>query len=77
MNEEDEEILRHQVDMFGQDQEFGLLNRLDNETGGFLYFAKNQKAFDHFKSLQKSELVKKFYLAQIEGKLNNKKFLLT
>ena len=68
-NEECEEILRQQVDRFGQDQEFGLLNRLDNETGGFLYFAKNKEAFDHFKSLQKSELVKKFYLAQIEGML--------
>ena len=31
---EDPEVqLRHQVDTFGEDQEFGLLNRLDNETG--------------------------------------------
>jgi hypothetical protein len=27
-----EEVLSHQVDTFGQDQEFGLLNRLDNDT---------------------------------------------
>ena len=67
--EEFEEILCQQVDMFGQDQEFGLLNRLDNETGGFLYFARSPEAFAHFKSLQKSELVKKFYIAQIEGML--------
>lgn len=65
-NEEFEAILRQQVDMFGQEQEFGLLNRLDNETGGFLYFARSQEAFAHFKSLQKSGLVRKFYLAQIE-----------
>ena len=72
-NEEFEEILRQQVDMFGQDQEFGLLNRLDNETGGFLYFARSPEAFAHFKSLQKSELVKKFYLAQIEWALREQK----
>lgn len=72
-NEEFEEILRQQVDTFGQDQEFGLLNRLDNETGGFLYFARSPEAFAHFKSLQKSELVKKFYLAQIEGELRDEK----
>lgn len=70
-NEEFEEILRQQVDTFGQDQEFGLLNRLDNETGGFLYFARSPEAFAHFKSLQKSELVKKFYLAQTEWELKH------
>ena len=64
---EDPEVqLRHQVDTFGEDQEFGLLNRLDNETGGFLYFAKNIDAFHQFKTLQKSEKIQKFYLAQIE-----------
>lgn len=67
--EDKEKILHHQVDTFGQDQEFGLVNRLDNETAGFLYFAKSQKAFDHFKSIQKSGKVKKFYMAQVEGKL--------
>lgn len=70
-NEEFEAILRQQVDMFGQEQEFGLLNRLDNETGGFLYFARSQEAFAHFKSLQKSGLVRKFYLAQIEWELKH------
>ncbi len=62
-----EAILRKQIDTFGQEKEYGLLNRLDNETAGFLYFAKSQKAFDHFKSLQKSGHIKKFYLAQIVG----------
>jgi 23S rRNA-/tRNA-specific pseudouridylate synthase len=69
--EELEEILSHQVDTFGQEQEFGLLNRLDNETAGFLYFAKNIEAFTRFKSLQKSNQVKKYYLAQIEGMLKS------
>ncbi|MCX6823138.1 MAG: pseudouridine synthase, partial [candidate division SR1 bacterium] len=69
--EENEEILRQQVDTFGEDQEFGLLNRLDNETGGFLYFAKNIDAFHQFKNLQKSEKIQKFYLAQIEGRINS------
>ena len=69
---EDPEVqLRHQVDTFGEDQEFGLLNRLDNETGGFLYFAKNNDVFHQFKTLQKSEKIQKFYLAQIEWRLNS------
>ncbi|MEI8092213.1 MAG: pseudouridine synthase [bacterium] len=67
--EENEELLRQQVDTFGQDQEFGLLNRLDNDTAGFLYFAKSVNAFDHFKSLQKSAKIQKFYIAQVEGTL--------
>lgn len=60
-----EDMLRQQVETFGEDQEFGLLNRLDNDTAGFLYFAKSKKAFDEFKWLQKSDKVKKFYIAQI------------
>jgi len=69
-NEQLKELLSKQVDTFGQEQEYGLLNRLDNETAGFLYFAKTPEAFAHFKSLQKSGSIKKYYLAQINGKLS-------
>ena len=31
-NKNIKEAFGHQVDTFGQDQEFGLLNRLDNDT---------------------------------------------
>jgi 23S rRNA-/tRNA-specific pseudouridylate synthase len=62
------QTIRHQVDIFGQGQEYGLLNRLDNETAGFLYFAKSQQSYTHFKSLQKSGKINKYYLAQTYGK---------
>lgn len=68
--EDPEAQIRRQVDTFGENREFGLLNRLDNETGWFLYFAKNNDVFSQFKTLQKSEKIQKFYLAKIEGMLN-------
>lgn len=64
-NNDIQAILHVQVDTFGQEQEFGLLNRLDNDTGGFLYFARNQKAYDVYKELQKEEKITKYYLAQV------------
>ena len=66
-----DQLLRQQVETFGEDQEFGLLNRLDNDTAWFLYFAKNKKAFDEFKVLQRSDGVKKYYLAQVAWRLIN------
>jgi 23S rRNA-/tRNA-specific pseudouridylate synthase len=35
------------------DKEYGLLNRLDEPTGGFLTFATNQPAKDDFVELQR------------------------
>ena len=57
----------YQVDTFGQEQEYGLLNRLDNDTSGFLYFAKTKEFYSTFKQLQKESKVTKYYLAQVYG----------
>jgi 23S rRNA-/tRNA-specific pseudouridylate synthase len=47
------------------DQEFGLLNRLDTPTGGFLTFAANPKAKEDFLILQRQWDIDKHYLAVV------------
>lgn len=58
--------IQHQLDVFWKDKELGLLNRLDNETAGFLYFAKTQEAFDRYRHLQSEGKINKRYIAQIQ-----------
>ena len=58
--------IQHQFDIFGKDGELGLLNRLDNETAGFLYFAKTTEAFDRYRHLQSEGKINKRYIAQIQ-----------
>ncbi|HMS90683.1 MAG TPA: RNA pseudouridine synthase [Candidatus Absconditabacterales bacterium] len=69
-----ESSIKHQFDVFGKEQELGLLNRLDNETAGFLYFAKTQEAFDRYRQLQAQGKVHKWYIAQIQGTPNESAF---
>jgi 23S rRNA-/tRNA-specific pseudouridylate synthase len=45
-------FLHHQTTKFTKEQEYGLLNRLDNDTGGFLYFAKNPESYQFYKDQQ-------------------------
>ena len=54
-------------------EEGGLLNRLDNETGGLVLFAKNNYSFNYYKEQMKSEKIKKIYTAIVYGRLKNKK----
>ena len=59
-----------QTKVFSQQEEFGLLNRLDNDTSGFLYFANNTQAHAQYKTLQKEGKIFKKYLAQVQGKVD-------
>lgn len=59
-------LIKDQLTNFGKDKELGLLNRLDNETAGFLYFAKTQEAFDRYRQLQSEGKINKRYIAQIQ-----------
>ena len=61
-----QDAIQHQLNIFGKEKELGLLNRLDNETAGFLYFAKNQEAFDRYRHLQSEGKINKWYIAQIQ-----------
>lgn len=45
------------------------MNRLDNETAWFLYFAKNEKIYQEYKELQKNGKIEKIYLADIHGEI--------
>ncbi len=47
--------------------EGGLLNRLDNETGGIVLFAKNNDSFDYYSDLMRAGKIAKFYNAFSEG----------
>lgn len=59
-------IIENQKTQFSSNLEYGLLNRLDNDTWWLLYFAKNQKAYDQFKKVQSEWLVVKIYIADVD-----------
>lgn len=61
-----QDAIQHQLSVFGKDEELWLLNRLDNETAGFLYFAKTQEAFDRYRQFQTEGKINKRYIAQIQ-----------
>lgn len=56
-----------QTKQFTKEQEYGLLNRLDNDTWGFLYFARNKESFQAYKHEQNKWLIQKMYLAEVYG----------
>ncbi len=57
----------HQARLFGKSWELWLLNRLDNDTAGFLYFAKSKEAMVRYRKLQAEGKIHKRYIAQIQG----------
>lgn len=60
-------FIENQTTQFTKEQEYGLLNRLDNDTGWFLYFAKNTESFRLYKEQQQKWELQKMYLAQVHG----------
>lgn len=53
--------------IFWESLEYWLLNRLDNDTWGLLYFAKSIEIYDNYKHQQSQNLITKFYIAQVSG----------
>ena len=53
--------------------EGGMLNRLDNDTGGLVMFAKNDKAFEYYLAQMQHEKIQKNYMAITDGKLKSEK----
>ncbi len=47
--------------------EGGLLNRLDNETGGITLFAKNDEAFQYYHKEMKNNNIEKKYITVVDG----------
>lgn len=60
-------FLHYQTTEFTKEQEYGLLNRLDNDTGGFLYFAKNIESYELYKEQQQKLAIQKMYITQVHG----------
>jgi len=54
---------------FSEAEEYWLLNRLDNDTSGLLYFAKNKEIKQKYIEAQKEGNIRKIYLADIAGRL--------
>jgi len=52
---------------FSRAQEYGLVNRLDTPTSGFLYFAKSVSAYIDHKLHQKEDRLIKHYIAKVDG----------
>jgi 23S rRNA pseudouridine1911/1915/1917 synthase len=57
----------HQISVFGEEGEYGLLNRLDNVTSWLLYFARSYEAKAEYMHLQEQWLITKTYYAQVYG----------
>lgn len=59
------------------DKEFGLINRLDNNTWWLLFFAKNKNIYDEYRSLQSQWNVNKHYICDVHGILENQHITIT
>lgn len=72
-------VIQNQLSIFDIDQEYWLLNRLDNDTSGFLYFAPDIQFYNKYKSIQSSNKIEKFYIAKVCGQpsmINQNQFYL-
>lgn len=49
------------------DKEFGLVNRLDNDTWWLLFFAKNREIYNQYKVLQSQDKIEKIYICDVYG----------
>lgn len=55
---------------FSAEEEYWLLNRLDNDTAGFLYFAKTKSIKEEYKRLQDEQKINKMYIANLQGRVD-------
>ena len=60
-------IVSWQQEMFDKDDEYGLVNRLDNDTSWLLYFAKTPLFKSRYKHDQSEWKIKKYYIADVYG----------
>lgn len=58
-------IVNKQKQIFWTEKEIGMLNRLDNKTSWFLFFAKTKEFFDKHKLLQSQNKSIKTYIAEV------------
>ena len=69
-------IMLWQRKFFSKQDEYGLVNRLDNDTTWLLYIAKTPLFKDKYKQAQKDWKIEKYYVADVYGKFpENEKFI--
>ena len=61
-------IIARQREFFSEQDEYGLVNRLDNDTTWLLYMAKTPLFKDKYKQAQVDWKVEKYYVADVYGK---------
>lgn len=61
-------IIKSQKEYFSQQDEYGLVNRLDNDTTWLLYLAKTPLFKEKYKQAQTDWKVEKYYVADVYGK---------
>ena len=61
-------IIKSQKEYFSQQDEYGLVNRLDNDTTWLLYLAKTPLFKEKYKQAQTDWKVEKYYVAEVYGK---------
>lgn len=66
-SDSDSAVRSHQISVFGEEWEYGLLNRLDTVTAGLLYFARSYEAKAEYMHLQSQNHIQKIYYAQVYG----------
>ena len=67
----DDDFTKNQLNNFIKEQEYWLLNRLDNDTSWFLYFAKDEEKYNNFKLQQKNNQIEKVYYAMVKTNIEN------
>lgn len=50
---DDVQIRKHQISTFGEEGEYGMLNRLDTVTVGLLYFARSYEVKEEYMRIQR------------------------
>ncbi len=66
-----EDFFVGQKSAFTAEQEYGLVNRLDNDTAGLLYFARSQALYDRYIQMQDAGQVVKHYIAGLSGEVKD------
>ena len=62
--------MESQKEFFSEQEEYGLVNRLDNDTTWLLYLAKTPLFKAKYKQAQSENRVEKYYIADVYGKFN-------
>lgn len=63
-------MMESQKEFFSEQEEYGLVNRLDNDTSWLLYLAKTPLFKAKYKQAQSENRVEKYYIADVYWKFN-------